>query len=132
MLWVLDFYLIWLRPTERLIDSLKQFVAHKQIQAGMISTCVGSLQEVVIRFANQEEHTRMQGHFEIVSLTGTFSVAGHHVHISVSDRAGATTGGHLIEGTVYTTAEMVVTELAGLTFGRETDDTYGFKELAIT
>ena len=23
-----------------------------------------------------QEHTRMQGHFEIVSLTGTFSVAG--------------------------------------------------------
>ena len=64
-----------LRPSERLIDSLKQFVANKQIQAGMISTCVGSLQEVqhaalrckltdyntaagalqvVIRFANQE------------------------------------------------------------------------------
>ena len=35
-----------LRPNERLIDSLKQFVAHKQIQAGMITTCVGSLQEV--------------------------------------------------------------------------------------
>ena len=65
-------------------------------------------------------------------MPGDCACAGHHIHISVSDRAGTTTGGHLIEGTVYTTAEMVVTELAGLTFGRETDDTYGFKELAIS
>ncbi|MGZ3949956.1 MAG: PPC domain-containing DNA-binding protein, partial [Flavisolibacter sp.] len=70
--------------------------------------------------------------FEIVSLTGTVSVNGCHIHISISDETGRTIGGHLLEGNVvYTTAEIVIQESEDLIFSREMDVATGWKELQI-
>ena len=74
----------------------------------------------------------MEGHFEIVSLTGTTGSDGVHLHMAVSDEKGVTTGGHLVEGClVFTTVELVVGEATGLVFHRETDPRTTFKELSI-
>jgi hypothetical protein len=49
------------------------------------------------------------GKFEIVSLSGTLSSSGHHVHMSIADCDGNVFGGHLMEGClVRTTAEIVL------------------------
>lgn len=61
-----------------------------------MSTCVGSLTNNTIRFANQSEGSKDDGHFEIVSLIGSVSVNGSHLHISISDSTGKTIGGHLL------------------------------------
>ena len=95
-------------------------------------TCVGSLEQFNIRFANQENGELRKGFFEIVSLTGTFAEPGCHLHISVSDRSGQTIGGHLLDNSiVYTTAEIVIAELTDVEFKREVDKTYGYSELTI-
>lgn len=121
-----------LKPGQDLNQSIDSFVKAKNIQAGWINTCVGSLTEYNIRFANQPNGYSDKGHFEIVSLVGTLSVNGSHVHLSVSDSTGKTIGGHLLDGCkVYTTAEIVISESKELIFTREEDGSTPWKELQI-
>ena len=123
---------IRLKPGEDLKAKLDEYVQIHHIKAACIVTCVGSLQQAVIRYANLPNTDRLTGKFEIVSLTGTLAVSGSHLHISISDSTGKTTGGHLAEGSIiYTTAEIVLGILPGIVYERDTDKTYGFKELVI-
>ena len=95
-------------------------------------TCVGSLTVTTLRLANQEGPSVYKGHFEIVSLVGTLSVNGSHLHLAVSDSTGRTIGGHLLDGCrVYTTAEIVLGELPEVEYRRETDPAFGYKELVV-
>jgi predicted DNA-binding protein with PD1-like motif len=99
-----------------------------RVKAGWITTGVGSLTDYNIRFANQPNGSRETGHFEIVSLTGTVSVNGSHIHLSVSDSTGKTIGGHLMEGCkVYTTVEIVIQSSNQYEFLREKDGTTPWK-----
>ena len=126
------FYVFRLRAHEDLKRSILRFARDQQINAGIILTCAGSVEQYNLRFANQTEASAKKGFFEIVSLTGTFSRKGCHLHVSLSDSSGLTIGGHLLDETlIYTTAEIVVASLPGLLFEREPDPTYGFLELKV-
>jgi uncharacterized protein len=128
----LDLYAIRLQPGQDLKREIMQLALAHHIKAGCIITCVGSLQAANLRFANQSTGTALAGKFEIVSLVGTFSDETAHLHLSVSDAAGATTGGHLMDGNlVYTTVELVIGSLPDTEFAREVDPTYGYKELVV-
>jgi len=122
-----------LHPGDDLRDALLAYVQQHDIKAGAVLTCVGSLTVATLRLANQEGPTEYRGHFEIVSLVGTLSsTGGAHLHLSVSDSTGRTLGGHLLSGCrVYTTAEIVLAELPELEFVRETDPTFGYRELVV-
>ncbi|MES2373650.1 MAG: PPC domain-containing DNA-binding protein [Bacteroidota bacterium] len=121
-----------LKPGQDLKGSIDSFVKTKNIQAGWIATCVGSLTDYNIRFANQEKAYSDKGHFEIVSLVGTVSVNGSHIHVSLSDSTGKTIGGHLMDGCkIYTTAEIVITETKELIFARENDGSTPWMELQV-
>ena len=125
-------YAIRLKPGQDLKESIQQLVVQKNIKAGWISTCAGSLTQYNIRFANQPDSSTDKGHFEIVSLTGTVSVNGSHLHIIISDSTGKTIGGHLMEGCkIYTTAEMVILTTDQYEFKREKDGTTPWDELQI-
>jgi hypothetical protein len=126
------FWALRLRPGQDLRGELLRFAKAKGLRAAFITSCAGSCTRTSIRYANQEGAGVREGHFEIVSLTGTLTSAGMHVHASFSDSTGATFGGHLMDGcVVYTTAEIVVGEMPHAVFGREPDPTYGWKELAV-
>lgn len=121
-----------LKPVQDLKTAIQELVNENQIKDGWSSTCVGSLTNYKIRFANQPEGSSGNGHFEIVGLTGTVSVNGSHLHISISDSTGKTIGGHLMDGcTVYTTAEIVILSSNELVFKREKDGTTACEELQI-
>lgn len=125
-------YVFRLKPHEDLKRSIMQFAREHRIRAGIVLTCVGSLEQVNLRFANQHNGTKKNGHFEIVSLTGTFSDSTCHLHAAVADSTGYTFGGHLLdENLVYTTAEIAIAELEDLSFDRVQDPTYGYQELMI-
>ena len=122
-------YVFRLKPGEDLRKSIEALVKEKNITAGWINTCVGSLTDYTIRFANQQEGIRGSGHFEIVSLSGTVSVSGCHLHISISDSEGKTIGGHLLEGCkIYTTAEIVIGSTTSYEFTRKKDGTTEWEE----
>ncbi len=121
-----------LKPGQDLRKSIEDYVKENNIQAGWVVTCVGSLTNYNIRFANEKDGSTGTGHFEIVSLTGTVSTNGSHIHISVSDSSGRTIGGHLLQGNiVYTTAEIVLQSSSSLIFKREKDGSTPWEELQV-
>lgn len=121
-----------LKPGQDLREEIESFVRREDIKAGWMVTCVGSLTQASLRLANQSGATTLAGHFEIVSLVGTLSTNGCHLHLSVSDSTGRTVGGHLLAGnTVYTTAEIVIGESRDLVFTREVDGSTPWEELQI-
>ena len=121
-----------LKPGEDLRAGIEKIVKEKAINAGWVATCSGSLTDYAIRFANQPDASTGSGHFEIVSLTGTVSVNGSHLHLSISDSTGRTIGGHLTPGCkVYTTAEIVLMYTDKYSFTREKDGTTPWEELQI-
>jgi predicted DNA-binding protein with PD1-like motif len=121
-----------LLPGQDLRDEIEKLCVLAGIHAGFVLSAVGSLTKVSLRLANQTDPHVMEGHFEIVSLTGTTGPHGVHLHMAVSDSKGVTTGGHVTEGCiVFTTVELVIGEALGLVFHRETDPHTTFKELSI-
>ena len=125
-------YALRLRPGEDPKAALDTLPKAHQLQAACVLTCVGSLRKAVLRFANQEQAVTLEGHFEIVSLTGVFSIHGRHYHIAISDGEGRTYGAHLMDGSeVYTTAEIVLASLDDVRFLRSFDPQTGYPELDI-
>jgi len=125
-------FAIRLKPNQDLKESLKNFVISNNIEAGFILTTVGSLKQATLRFANQNDSKVLQDKFEIVSLVGTLSTHGIHLHISISDKDGKTIGGHLEKGClIYTTAEIVIGVSEDFIFVRTVDENTGYKELEI-
>ncbi|WP_238387993.1 PPC domain-containing DNA-binding protein [Hymenobacter sediminis] len=125
-------YALRLKPGQDLRKELLAFAEQHQLRASAILTGVGSLTTASLRLANQPGPTQYKGHFEIVSLVGTLSINGSHLHMSVADSTGRTVGGHLLDGNIiYTTVELVIGEMPELDFRREPDPTYGYQELTV-
>lgn len=122
-----------LKPGQDLYNEIERMVADKKIEAGCVLCSVGSLTHANLRLANLEIPSMVEGHYEIVSLTGTLSTHGSHLHISISDSTGKTIGGHLMPGCiVFTTVELVLAEFAGVVYKRELlSDDSGYEELVI-
>ena len=100
--------------------------------SGAILSCVGSLSKLVIRLADGKSILEKEDSFEIVSITGTLSQDGVHIHISVSDNNGNTIGGHLKNGCIVnTTAEVCIQLFDDIVFKREYDKSTGYNELVI-
>ena len=129
---IMQTYSCRLLPGQDLKKEIEAIVRQEHIEAGALLTCVGSLTDVSLRLANQSEARVWKGHFEIVSLVGTLSKNGSHLHLSVSDSTGQTVGGHLVEGCIiYTTVELVIGVMTDLVYERQTDPTFGYKELTV-
>lgn len=112
--------------------SIEDYTKKFNINAGVIVSAAGCLYKSVIRNASGIKSIEINQDVEIVSITGTISCNGCHIHISVSDEELKTYGGHLKEGClVNTTAEIVILELNEYSFNREMDNETGFKELVI-
>lgn len=126
-------HVIRLRPGEDLKKALEMYVKTNDIEAGVILSCVGSLNVAALRFANRPEATHIPGKLEITSLVGTLAKSsGSHLHVTVADADGIARGGHLMDGSlVYTTAEIAIGELPAIRFAREEDSTYGYDELVV-
>ncbi|MCY1534004.1 hypothetical protein D9M68_693600 [compost metagenome] len=99
--------------------------------AAFVVSGIGSLSGASIRFAGAETATRIEGDLEILTLAGTLSPDGSHLHLSVSDATGRVSGGHAAPGCVVrTTAEVLVAVLPEWRFSREPDAQTGYAELA--
>ncbi len=119
-------------PNKDLRNEIELFVKQRQVQAGCIITCVGSLQSATLRMANADQFKIFKGPFEIVSLVGTLSINGVHLHISLSDSEGRVIGGHMLEGCpIFTTAELVIGVMTDIQFDRQLDVEAGYDELKV-
>jgi predicted DNA-binding protein with PD1-like motif len=67
-----------------------------------------------------------------VSLVGTLSMDGAHIHVAIADATGAVTGGHLLAGSIVrTTAELVLGDVDDVRFHRPIDPETTYDELVI-
>jgi predicted DNA-binding protein with PD1-like motif len=125
-------YTFRLKAGQDLFDEIEAFVKERHIEAGCVLSSVGSLTHATLRLANRDYYNEYEGHFEIVSMTGTVSIHGSHLHVSISDGDGATVGGHLVSGCkIYTTAEMVLAVFEDVVYKREFAADSGYEELAV-
>ena len=121
-----------LEPYQDLKDSLLDIVHHSNINAGFVLSCVGSVSSVCLRMAGADTILRQEGPFEIVSLVGTLSEHGCHLHASFSDAEGRVIGGHVMSGCpIYTTAEIVLGESLTHRLERHFDPNTGYEELVV-
>lgn len=119
-----------LLPGTDLRAGLQEAFAREPETGGFVTACVGSLDRAVLRMAGEDRGTAIDGPFEIVSLSGSFSMDGPHLHLSVADRRGTVIGGHLLAGCpVRTTAEVVLALVTGPRFTRAVDVRTGYAEL---
>ena len=110
-------YVVVCDPGDEAMASLKQFARSERLEASQI-TGVGGFERAILgwfdRAAKQFRHIPVDEPTEVLSLIGDVAedpggpALNIHVVLGLSD--GTTRGGHLIEGQVFPTLELVVTE----------------------
>ncbi len=121
-----------LKEGEDLRKGIEEFAQKENALSGAVISAVGCLKEISVRLAGAEDSLHDKADYEVVSLTGTMSKDGAHLHIALSDKNGKTVGGHLKYGnTVNTTMEIVYLALDEYEMSREYDESTGYKELVI-
>lgn len=121
-----------LSPGDDLRAALEDVLRQLGVQAAFVIQGIGSLSVAQLRFAGNDEPTELRDDLEILTLAGSLSTDGAHLHMSVADPRGRVSGGHVARGcTVRTTAEILLALLPDHRFSREHDPASGFLELAI-
>jgi predicted DNA-binding protein with PD1-like motif len=121
-----------LAPHADLRATLEAALHEHGVSAAFVLQGIGSLCVAQLRLAGMEHPLALRADLEILTLAGSLSQDGAHLHISVADAQGRVTGGHLCPGSIVrTTAEVLVALLPDYRFTREDDAATGFKELAI-
>jgi predicted DNA-binding protein with PD1-like motif len=101
-----------LNPGDDLRPALEAWMGRQreqEEQAGCVISGIGSLSVAQLLLAGQQESSTITGGLKILSLVGTLSPDGAHLHIAVADGTGTVFGSHLCAGSLMpTTAELVV------------------------
>ena len=120
-----------LQPSEDVRITLRDWANAKNLEAAAITSAVGSLTHAHIRYANRADGIMTNTDLEVLSLSGTLSIHGMHLHLSVADRDGKMLGGHMLDGCIVrTTLELTVQEIDGVRMLRLKDGESGYDELS--
>ncbi|MBQ0958852.1 DUF296 domain-containing protein [Ideonella sp. 4Y11] len=93
---------------------------------------IGSLHDARLRLAAADAATEIAGPCELLSLQGTLSADGAHLHMALADAQGRVWGGHVLDGNrIRTTAELLLSPLPGWQLGRAPDPATGYAELVV-
>lgn len=111
-------YVVRLDPGDEICASLKKICAQEKIEAGVVSG-IGTTNRAVIGVYRLAEKSfvpnRLNGEFEIVTLTGNVSRQKGkpylHLHTSLSNSEGRVYAGHLTEAYISATAEIFILPL---------------------
>jgi predicted DNA-binding protein with PD1-like motif len=123
---------IRLSPGEDLRRALEDAAASQTSGSAFVVAGIGSLVEAKLRYAGDAAETTLAGPLELLSLSGTLSSSGAHLHMSVADASGRAYGGHVGYGNVIrTTAEVLLAVLEDWSLTREPDPATGFRELVV-
>lgn len=121
-----------LRRGDDLLGGIQSYAEEHGIRAGAVVSAVGCLTRWEVRDASGVDVQHGTEDVELVSVMGTVSCAGSHLHASFARRDLTVFGGHLRAGcTVNTTAEIVLAELTGVSFSRAPDAETGYDELVV-
>lgn len=120
---------------EEINQQIKAIALKERIKLASVSAlgAVGKLTIGVYKPKEKKYYSnKLEGDYEIVSLTGTITTMDDkfysHIHVSVGDEQGNVFGGHLNEAYVSVTCEMVVDIIDG-SLDRIYDETLGINLL---
>lgn len=125
-----------LKPGQDLRFEIEKFAHDNDVQAGFVISCVGALSHANLRMPGgtptKRDYKELDGPFEIISLVGTVSTGGCHLHIGIADEEGKALGGHVTDNCIISrTAEIVIGEDETLVYTRKIDRQTGFPELVV-
>jgi predicted DNA-binding protein with PD1-like motif len=110
-------------------DDLRAVLAGR---TGFVVAGIGSLRHAELRLADARGATHLPGPLEILTLSGSLTPAGVHLHASLSDGQGRVLGGHVCFGCeVHTTVELLIAPLPPGSLTRAPDAGTGYDELVI-
>ena len=119
-------------PGADLRRALEGSLAAPVVNAAFVISGIGSLRQARLRLAGKAEPDTIEGCLEILTLAGSLSGDGAHLHMSVANAEGKVTGGHVAYGcSVRTTAEVLLVLLPEWSFTRELDPHTEFLELIV-
>jgi predicted DNA-binding protein with PD1-like motif len=122
-----------LHPGDDLRGALEAAVRAAGWEAAFVIAGVGSLVDARLRLAGAAETVQWPGDSEILSLSGSLSPDGAHLHAALSLPDGRVVGGHVVPGNrVRTTAEVLLVPLPGWRFRRVVDAATGWAELLVS
>jgi predicted DNA-binding protein with PD1-like motif len=110
-------YVVVLDQGEEAFSALSQFAARERITAGQV-TAVGAFERAVVGWFDRQnkDYRRIEisEQCEVLSLLGDIALdSGEprlHLHAVLGLRDGTTRGGHLLEGHVWPTLEVIIRE----------------------
>jgi uncharacterized protein len=110
-------YVVVCDQGDEAMASLKQFARTERLEAAQI-TGVGGFERATVgwfdRMTRKFRHIPVDEPSEVLSLIGDVAEGqdgpGLNIHVVLGLSDGTTRGGHLIEGQVFPTLELVVTE----------------------
>jgi predicted DNA-binding protein with PD1-like motif len=119
-------------PGDDLRGALEAALRQLGVPAAFVIQGIGSLSVAKLRLAGADEAVEFHDDIEILTLAGSLSTDGAHLHMSVADARGQVTGGHVVHGCIIrTTAEILLALLPAHRFSRERDPVSGFLELVV-
>lgn len=77
-----------------------ELLAQQQGVSGFVLSVVGNLAQAAFQCPGKSRPTVLSGELEIITLQGTFSPTGVHLHLSFSDAECQVWGGHLEPGSL--------------------------------
>ena len=125
-------HVLRLLPGQDLLQTVSDYCKKYNIEGAYIGTGVGSLAKINFRKGDTRKRLILEGSYEIVSMVGTVSKSGEHIHASISDEDFNVLGGHLDRGCIVkSTAEIVLIELEKYELTRSKDIMTGYKSLIV-
>lgn len=107
-------------------------LASQRGESAFVVCGIGSLGDGRLRLAGEHGTTVVAGPLEILTLAGSLTSDGAHLHMSVSDPQGRVYGGHVVDGNrIRTTAELLLAFVPGWAMTRVLDATTGYPELDV-
>jgi uncharacterized protein len=111
-------YVVVFDPGDEAFAGMTAFAQAEHLEASQIAA-VGAFQRAIVGWfdleARQYRHILVDEQCEVLSFIGDVAVGEDgpvvHVHVVLGFSDGTTRGGHLIEGRVFPTLEVVVREI---------------------
>jgi hypothetical protein len=111
-------FVVEIDKDDEVIEGLTRFAGHERLRASHV-IAIGALRDVTLGYFDPAARTYrripLAEQVEVLSLLGVVTLDGEkpkvHAHIVVGRADGSAHGGHLLEGHVWPTLEVVVEEL---------------------
>jgi len=112
-------YVVVCDPGDEAVAALEQFARAERLEASQL-TAVGAFERATVgwfdRAAKEYRRIEVDEQCEVLSLLGDIAEGPDgpslHAHVVLGLADGTTRGGHLLEGRVFPTLEVVITETA--------------------